>query len=257
MYDIYTWIYIGRRNPSVQPGIRSLSMLQNWFVSRKVQSQYSVFDQCYILRSIGTLSGAQLRNRRIQKCKHYDKTQYSEANPRNKEGHLKRVHGITELGKQIPSRPMDKFTAGKATSATASNRRSESSIQLTTTVILPDFKAALITLVVLCQLSFYLVVDQIFIEFLKTIFPMIEEIIPSSSNTIRAWILEAFKERKAKMIEVFGRSKSMVHFSFDLWTSPNHLALLGIVAHYIDEYGQNQSVSDVPFSRSRYNTFFT
>ncbi len=194
---------------------------------------------------IGTLSGSQLRNRRLWKCKHCDETQYADANPKNKEGHLSRVHGITELGKQIPTRPMDKFTAGKADSTTAPKRRDEISIQLTTTVKLPDFKDALIALVVLCQLSFHLVVDQIFVEFLKTIFPLIEDILPSSSNTIRAWVLSSFKDRKAKIIGVLARSRSIVHLSFDLWTSPNHLALLGIVAHYIDEHGQNQSVSRV------------
>ena len=45
---------------------------------------------------------------------------------------------------------MDKFTAGKADSMTALKRRDEISIQLTTIVKLPDFKDALITLMVLC-----------------------------------------------------------------------------------------------------------
>ena len=38
------------------------------------------------------------------------------------------------------------------------------------------------------------------------------------------------------------KSVSNINFSFDLWTSPNHLALLGLVAHFIDEKGQNQSM---------------
>ena len=168
---------------------------------------------------------------------------------------MSRVHGITELGKQIPTRPMDKFTAGKADSTTAPKRRDEISIQLTTTVKLPDFKDALITLVVLCQLSFHLVVDQIFVEFLKTIFPLIEDILPSSSNTIRAWVLSSFKDRKAKIIGVLARSRSIVHLSFDLWTSPNHLALLGIVAHYIDEHGQNQSLSELAMAFTSLTNF--
>jgi hypothetical protein len=81
---------------------------------------------------------------------------------------------------------MNKFTAGKADSTTALKRQDEISIQLTTIVKLPDFKDTLITLIVLCQLSFHLVINQIFVEFLKTIFPLIEDILLLSSNTIRA-----------------------------------------------------------------------
>ncbi|KJZ69845.1 hypothetical protein HIM_10773 [Hirsutella minnesotensis 3608] len=58
----------------------------------------------------------------------------------------------------------------------------------------------------------------------------------------RAILLEAFNKRKEHLKEVLARSVSKIHFSFDLWTSPNHLALLGVVAHFIDEFGQNQSI---------------
>src|ERR1700735_5582449 len=33
-------------------------------------------------------------------------------------------------------------------------------------------------------------------------------------------------------------TRGRVHFSFDLWSSPNHLALLGIVAHWANRNGE-------------------
>jgi hypothetical protein len=60
---------------------------------------------------------------------------------------------------------------------------------------------------------------------------------------MRSWIMDAFIEKKAKLKLSLSKANSKINFSFDLWTSPNHKALLGIVAHFIDEFGQNQSVS--------------
>lgn len=56
-----------------------------------------------------------------------------------------------------------------------------------------------------------------------------------------------FEARKEVLKKELRQSISKIHFSFDLWTSPNHLALMGtgIVAHYIDAAGVNKSVSHV------------
>jgi hypothetical protein len=35
-------------------------------------------------------------------------------------------------------------------------------------------------------------------------------------------------------------AKSKIHISCDLWTSPNSLTILGIIAHYVDEDGKLQ-----------------
>jgi hypothetical protein len=111
--------------------------------------------------------------------------------------------------------------------------------------MMAPFKRALVAFIVVCQLPFALVGNAFFIEFLSIIFPKIETLIPCRM-TIKTWILEAYKERKEKLKEELQCAASMIHFSFDLWTSPNHLGLLGVVAHYVDEAGQNQSVSYVP-----------
>jgi hypothetical protein len=35
---------------------------------------------------------------------------------------------------------------------------------------------------------------------------------------------------------------NVVHFFFDLWTSPNHRAILGVIAHWVDSTGCLQRV---------------
>ena len=52
-----------------------------------------------------------------------------------------------------------------------------------------------------------------------------------------------FELKKQEIKDQLAQAKSKIHFSFDLWTSPNHFALLGIIAHYVDKEGQCQSVS--------------
>jgi hypothetical protein len=74
------------------------------------------------------------------------------------------------------------------------------------------------------------------------VYPAVHKLLLALGETIRNLIEQYFLKRKAELKESLARCKSKVHFSFDLWTSPNHLALLGIIAHYIDEFGQNQSV---------------
>jgi hypothetical protein len=116
-------------------------------------------------------------------------------------------------------------------------------VQLTTTVIRKPFEDALVALVVICQLALSLVVNDLFYGFLKVIFPKVDDILPKSGDTIRRWIIQAFELRKQRLKESFKKCQSNVNFSFDLWTSPNHKALLGVVAHYIDENGVLQLVS--------------
>ncbi|TVY74496.1 Zinc finger BED domain-containing protein RICESLEEPER 2 [Fusarium oxysporum f. sp. cubense] len=57
-----------------------------------------------------------------------------------------------------------------------------------------------------------------------------------SGDSIEPDQLEAlYKERVKQRIQ---SAKSRIHISCDLWTSPNSLAILGVVAHYVTEDGQ-------------------
>jgi hypothetical protein len=161
-------------------------------------------------------------------------------------------HGITKHGRKTPNRitQLQFPPPGIATNGTNQQpliRQAGAYVQLTTTVVQKPFQDALVALVVICQLALSLVVNDLFSLFLTILFPKIDQLLPKHGNTIRTWIMAAFKSRKDQLIASFQRCQSNVNFSFDLWTSPNHKALLGIVAHYVDEYGVLQSVSNFRF----------
>ena len=39
----------------------------------------------------------------------------------------------------------------------------------------------------------------------------------------------------------FHKSDGQIHFSFDIWTSPNSLTMIGVIAYWIDEKQQLQT----------------
>jgi hypothetical protein len=182
------------------------------------------------------------RGRRVWKCKHCNETQFAGANGDNKINHLRVVHGITQHGNKAPINPMDKHVKPKEGNEAVSIRESDYTINLVTAVHRNPFTEALVHFAVICQLSLSLITSTIFIEFLKKLYPAIEKILPTASNTIRKYIIEMYMARKKEKLEELAKVKGMIHFSFDLWTSPNHLALIGIIAHYVNNFGQNQSV---------------
>ena len=58
---------------------------------------------------------------------------------------------------------------------------------------------------------------------------------PHSANTIRSWILQLYRTEKALLIATLSDAAgttSDIHFSFDLWTSPNCKAMLGLTTRF-------------------------
>lgn len=193
-------------------------------------------------------SGKELRNRKIWKCKHCNEVQFADANSQNKPAHL-RVHGISKHGRKNPrewfqrsSLPPSNSDSGDDDEDATPIRQSGSYVQLTTAVKKAPFEEALIAFFVVCQIALRLVADELFVAFLRIVYPSIDKLLPGCGNTLRAMVMEAFNKRKKHLKGLLARSASKIHFSSDLWTSPNHLAFLGVVAHFIDEFGQNQSV---------------
>lgn len=179
-------------------------------------------------------------------CNWCPEVQHLTANSDNKVAHLRGKHGITKDGRKEPWKHVTKEEAAGNVKRVSLRGEKEGVSNLVQVVQLNPFKSALIAWIVICQLSLSLAVNDLFVEFLKTIYPSIDKILPSATKTIRRWIMEAYEARKVIMKEDLHRAISNIHFSFDLWTSPNHLALIGVVAHYVNESGKNQSVIITP-----------
>jgi hypothetical protein len=66
----------------------------------------------------------------------------------------------------------------------------------------------------------------------------IDNWLPNSIPTIQTWTLRTYKAQKQRIRHEVQAALSKVHFTVDLWTSLNALAILGIIAHYISETGK-------------------
>jgi len=49
--------------------------------------------------------------------------------------------------------------------------------------------------------------------------------------------MRSYEKERKEIEKSLPRARSLIHFTMDLWTSPNHIALLGIVAHFVDSTG--------------------
>ena len=91
------------------------------------------------------------------------------------------------------------------------------------------FQKVLLEWIVDMHIPFSVVENAKFQAWMRTTTPAISILLPKDGDTIRNWILKEFKVRQIELIEALKFSKSLVHFSCDLWTSPHYRSILGIV----------------------------
>jgi hypothetical protein len=104
-------------------------------------------------------------------------------------------------------------------------------------VFLPEvFHQKLLCLIAVLHLLFSIVEQDEFRDLLLYSSPQLRynDILPKSSTTIKMWLLELFLLSQALLIKLLLTSGTKIHISFDLWSSPNHFSILGIVGHFID-----------------------
>jgi hypothetical protein len=91
-----------------------------------------------------------------------------------------------------------------------------------------------------CSLALRLTAVPQFRAFLAYLNADIDVWLPKSHHSIREWVMRQFEDQKDQMKLKIQSAQSKIHVSCDLWTSPNSLAILGIIAHFIDEEGKLQ-----------------
>lgn len=97
-----------------------------------------------------------------------------------------------------------------------------------------QFRRLLTRWIVYDNVSFRQVDSEPFREFIQYIAPRAGGEL-ASANTIRGWIMSAYGLHKAVVKNLLTKALSKIHIAFDLWTSGNHKALNGIVAHFIND----------------------
>jgi hypothetical protein len=88
-----------------------------------------------------------------------------------------------------------------------------------------------------CGITFRMVTIPSFRDLLPYLNPAIDNHLPTTVKTIREWVIRQYDAEKDRVRQKLQSALSKIHFTVDLWTSPNHLAILGIIGHCIIEIG--------------------
>jgi hypothetical protein len=64
----------------------------------------------------------------------------------------------------------------------------------------------------------------------------LEKSVWKSPATLSKYIEEAYRNRSHNIEDILRESKSKIHLSCDIWTSTNHMSLLGVVAHFLGKF---------------------
>jgi hypothetical protein len=72
-----------------------------------------------------------------------------------------------------------------------------------------------------------------FRDFLYYLNTDIDSWLPKTHHTVKVWLMRQYEAEKIKIISRINAARTQIHLTLDLWTSPNNLPILGVVAHYI------------------------
>jgi hypothetical protein len=103
-----------------------------------------------------------------------------------------------------------------------------------------SFKQLLIRWIVCCHIAFFQFKNEYFRQLLNFLYPGLKRLLPKAANTIRGWVVQEYKNRKAQLRRELKEARSAISISFDLWTSPNAHAVLGVVAYFINKRGRRR-----------------
>jgi hypothetical protein len=104
---------------------------------------------------------------------------------------------------------------------------------LVTKTKLDTFKEAIIRWIVIAHIALSCVEIEEFRALIKLLNEGIFEFLYKTGDTIKRLVLADFKRRKERVKNDLHTARSKIHISFDLWTSPNRLAMVGVIAHYL------------------------
>ena len=144
------------------------------------------------------------------------------------------VYDITN-GRNAPARHLESsHEIQPSTSEKSSQVSTVASLQKNLEFCLSVFRALLLRWIIHDNIAFRTVDSEHFKALLIYLEDRLEGNI-GSRRSVRRWILDAY-EKHTKLIKAkLAKSQSLIHLSFDLWTSRSLLSLNGIVAHFIDE----------------------
>ena len=73
------------------------------------------------------------------------------------------------------------------------------------------------------------------VPFLRAFNPHLTDLTPLGHTSLRQELTEMYKVRKQVVKKELEQATTAMHISFDLWTSPNQLAIVALFAHFLDK----------------------
>ena len=93
------------------------------------------------------------------------------------------------------------------------------------------------------DVAFNQVRDTYFRTFLDYVNPVANRMLPDSDSTIKTHAEGLFAEGKQRLRHILATALSDIHITCDMWTSPNHLGLLAVIAHFTSEKPEHCTVT--------------
>jgi hypothetical protein len=112
---------------------------------------------------------------------------------------------------------------------------------LVTTYDVDRFRNLLIYWIVQQQIPFSAVEQAEFRSLLLYLQPALERYLIRSHHTVANWIGDVYSTAQLTIKSLLANAYSRVHLSFDIWTSPAAMPILGICAHFLDPKVQLQN----------------
>jgi hypothetical protein len=102
--------------------------------------------------------------------------------------------------------------------------------------VVNEFRALFLQWIICCHIALFMVENPLFRRLIEFINQLFIQLLPSSANTLRQWVIEEHKRQKAAKKVILGKARSRITISFDTWTSPfGKKHILSVIAHFIDE----------------------
>jgi hypothetical protein len=132
-------------------------------------------------------------------------------------------------------------SAGSSAIATVATKAVREAYGLVTTYDAAKFRQVLIMFIITCNIAFSVVESPYFQALLNCCSTALAPFFIKAHSTVRRWILEEFEKKRLQVKAELATARSRIHISFDGWTSPNGLAIVGVVVHYLDKDLINRS----------------
>lgn len=182
---------------------------------------------------------SQISNKLEWRCRYCPKRYSLNGGTRCIMSHLNATHDINQRSPREERAKKRQLSIEDALTSGLSNpqkRRRLQCSELEDSSLNPDqLEILYIDLITSCNLPLRLVECPAFRDLLYYLNKDIDTWLPDSHNSVHSWLLRQFGFQKEQVKSRLHSSRTAIHLALDLWSSPNCLPILGVVAHYISE----------------------